>query len=275
MKSRLKVLFMAIGIMITASLCFGYVNNLKVWVNNEVLTHTDLNGNFTKVNTALDEVQGGIADTSTVLRSLFLLKSAVKDSVDSILANDTTVTKNADVRDSSLAAANTIVGDSTAVRQQSSFNLDYMLATADSIAANDSLDIEITHQNPLGNKQAAFFHNKAGVSETIKLTWTFKLPNIYATLDSIVFPCWTETKAGIVNFGIVQVYEDSLETEHKGTVKATGDTLYSDVTARVKANKKVAPNYVPGANEIVLRMTVTTTADSMFVGRPRVYVTNR
>lgn len=243
MKSRLKVLFMAIGIMITASLCFGYVNNLKVWVNNEVLTHTDLNGNFTKVNTALDEVQGDIADTSTVLRGLFQK------------LDDT--------------------GDSIAARQQDDFYLDYVNATADSIAANDSLDVEITHQNPLGNKQAAFFHNKAGVSETIKLTWTFKLPNIYATLDSIVFPCWTETKAGIVNFGIVQVYEDSLETEHKGTVKATGDTLYSDVTARVKANKKVAPNYVPGANEIVLRMTVTTTADSMFVGRPRVYVTNR
>jgi len=275
MKSRLKVLFMAIGIMITASLSFGYVNNLKVWVNNEQLYHTDLNGNFTKLNSALDEVQGDIGDTSTVLRNLFLLKSAVKDSVDSILANDSTLTKNADVRDSSLAAANTIVGDSTAVRQQSEFYLDYMLATADSIAANDSLDVEVTHQNPIGTKQAAFFHNKAGVSETIKLTWTFKLSNIYATLDSIVFPCWTETKAGSTNFGIVQVFDDSLETIHAGTVKATGDSLYSSVTARVKANRKVAPNYVPAGNEIILRMTITTTVDSMFVGRPRVYVTNR
>lgn len=263
MKRRLKVLFMAIGIMITASLSFGFVNNLKVWVNSEILTHTDLNGNFTKLNTALDEITVDIGDTSTVLRNLFLLKSAVKDSIDSTIVNDTTLTKNA------------ALDDSIKARQQSDFYLDFMQSTADSIAANDSLDVEITHQNPLGTKQAAFFHNKAGVSETIKLTWTFKLPNIYATLDSIVFPCWTETKAGNVNFGIVQVFDDSLETTHAGTVKATGDTLYSDVTARVKANKKVAPNYVPGANEIILRMTVTTTVDSMFVGRPHVYVTNR
>jgi len=275
MKNRLKVLFICIGIMITASLSFGYVNNLKVWINSEILTHTDLNSNFTKLNSALDEIETDIGDTSTVLRNLFMLKSTVKDSVDSIMASDSVFTRNADIRDSALAATNAVVGDSIKIRQQSDYYLDYMNSTADSIAANDSVDVEITYQNPLGTKQAAFFHNKAGVSEKIKLTWTFKLSNIYATLDSIVFPCWTETKAGAVNYGIVQVFDDSLETTHAGTVKSTGDSLYSNVTARVKANRTVKPNYTPGQNEIILRMTVTTTADSMFVGRPHVYVTNR
>jgi hypothetical protein len=241
MKSRLKVLFMAIGIMITASLCFGYVNNLKVWVNSEVLTHTDLNGNFTKVNTALDEVQGDIADTSTVLRGLFQK------------LDDT--------------------GDSIAARQQDDFYLDYVNATADSVAANDSIAIIPTYANPIGTKQAAYIRNVTGLSETVQLRWSFKLLNQYSTIDSIVFNVWTET-TNADNYGIVTVYQDSTETLFKGTVKTTGDTLKS-TTARTVKSIMLAPDYDPGTEEILLRLVITQSADSMFISRPRIYVSNR
>jgi hypothetical protein len=167
------------------------------------------------------------------------------------------------------------VDDTLKARYQSDFYLPYMLAVADSGAANDSLDAEVTHVNPIGTKEAAFFHNLTGLSETVTLRWMFKLPNIYSLLDSIVFTCWTETKAGNVNFGIVTVQEDSTETYTKTAAKATGDTLYSAITARVADNRSIVLNYVPAGNEVLLKLIVKSTSDSMFISRPHVYITNR
>lgn len=165
--------------------------------------------------------------------------------------------------------------DSSKSRQQNDFYLNYMDATADSIASNDSLNVEVTYVNPIGSKQVAFFHNLTGLSQKVQLRWSFKMPNVLATLDSIVVPVWTETKAGTINYGMMYVYEDSLETKFSDTIKATGDTLYSNVTARVTANRSVKPNYIPGIKEVLLKMTVVQTVDSLFIGRPRVYLTNR
>ena len=215
---------------------------------------------------------GGIFDGSTKLATvtnvgdslaLAVLKTAVRDSANAAIAAETT------------HLLLTAVDDTIKVRQQTDFYLPYMLAVADSGAANDSLNVEITHVNPIGTKEAAFFHNLAGVSETVTLRWSFKLPNVYSLLDSIVFSCWTETKAGNVNFGLITVWEDSTETGYKTAATATGDTLYSAITARTTDNRSVVLNYVPAGNEILLKLVAKSTVDSMFFSRPHVYVTNR
>ena len=173
----------------------------------------------------------------------------------------------------------TAIDDSLKARMQSTSYLDFMLTTADSIASNDSMDVEITFINPIGSKQVAFFHNLAGVAEKIDLRWIFKIPNQYALLDSIHWNCWTETIAGssaaTQSYGIIYVYRDSTETERKTAAVATSDTIRSS-TARTKRQQGLVLNYVPGTEDIMVKLSVYGIADTtLMISRPRLFWTNR
>ena len=342
---KLRVLWIILVITLVPYFAFGYINNYHTWINNEVLTHTDLNGNFTKVNTALDEIIAAISDSIVDNGQAFMYQVDFNDSVNNrhtigwfdtllmgtdikiyresanrVVFEDTLEIPYADITDSDFDSTNVKNGslswsdlvtnanaidstkvkdgalsitdlansgtngllpkadadDTTKARYQSEFYLDYTNSTADSVAANDSLDVEVTYTNPLGTKQAGFFHNLAGVNEGISLRWLFKLPNQYARVDSIVFDgVWTETTTTNENYGIAYVYQDSTALRTKFAATTTSDTLRSS-TARTVKSIMMAPNYVSGTNEIMLRLYVYGIADTvLFISRPHVYITNR
>jgi hypothetical protein len=207
------------------------------------------------------------ANAAIAANTTHLLKTAVRDSADAAIAANTNVTNKL-----LLASAD----DSIKARYQSDFYLDFMTATADSNAANDSLQAEVTYTNPLGTKQALLAHNLAGVAEKLDLRWLFKLPNQYARLDSIVFDgIWTETIA-TENYGIAYVYQDSTALNRKELATTTSDTLRSAV-ARTTKSIMMAPNFVPGTGEVMLKLYIYAGAadTALIISRPHVYVTNR
>ncbi len=325
---KLKVVAIILGLTLAPYFVSAYINDYKTWINNEVLTHTDLNANFTKTNTALDEIVAVISDSLAANSYLFQKQADFNDSfyasIDTsgiasknLLVWNATTKKfeNAMVDSSSivdgtlsvsdiangangfalktddalkLLRANFVdslnaynllpksaVRDSIKARYQATDYLNFMLATADSNAANDSLNVEVTCINPLGTKQAALFHNLAGVNEGINLRWIFKLPNQYALLDSIHWFVWTETTTTNANFGIITVFRDSTETERKVLATATSDTVRS-LTARTARQQGLVLNYVPGTEEIMVKLYVYGIADTTaIISRPRLFWTNR
>lgn len=230
-----KIIISLILVIILPIVSWGYVSGLKSWVNDEILTHTDLNSNFTDLNSGIDDAIADIAD-SLFLR---LLKTSFNDSINA--------------------------------RFVDSYPLFWVNSFADSTAENDSLTIEITKKSLIGTKQALYVDNQAGESETVTIVLDGYLTSKMATLDSINFNLWTETTDD-TDYVTVNVYQDSTTAYFKGTAAATGATLHSS-TARTTVLKSVTDIDITG-DTFRIEFIIVSESDTLYIGEVEVFVTN-
>jgi len=163
------------------------------------------------------------------------------------------------------------MNDTLNVRLYGSFPLFWSMAWADSMAANDSLTVEIANRTPIGDVEALFIHHARGVVEKIALYLDFQLPNQLAILDSIVVPIWTET-TNATDYVAFSAWDDSSTLLWKSKMtKGVDDSMSS--TARTTKSTRI-PNIALTGGRIRLKGLVNAVNDSMFVGMPMVYVRN-
>jgi hypothetical protein len=161
--------------------------------------------------------------------------------------------------------------DSLNVRLPDNASLLWTDAFADSTATNDSLTVTITNDSPIGDAQGIYIQNSQGVAETVTFIIDKLLHSDTAILDSIVVPLWTET-TNDTDFLTISIYEDSTLSTFKAVADTTKATCHSAV-ARTAINHSITGiNLVGGI--IRFKFQVQTVSDSMFVGSPRIYVTN-
>jgi len=241
-------------LIILPMLSYGYVSGLKTWVNDEVLTHTDLNSNIDDLNSGIDDAIADMAD-SLFLR---LLKTSVRDSIDEGISDSLDVRR---------AAFN----DSINARFIDSYPLFFTGAFADSTSTNDSLTVEISKKSPIGTKGALFIDNQQGVAEKITIIIDGIIPSKLATLDSILIPVWSE-QIDSTDFVSASVFEDSTAYYFKGTAAASVDSMCSS-TARTTVTKSITGIDIVGGS-FRLELLIETVSDSMYIGTPEAYLSN-
>ena len=161
--------------------------------------------------------------------------------------------------------------DSVNARMNTSFLLPWTLAWADSIAANDSLTVEIFKRTPIGDAQGLFIRHQLGVPETVALYLDFQLPNAISVLDSIAIPLWTET-TNTDNYAAFSVWDDSTGTAWKSKLTAVAADSASGTARTTKLTRIVVTGITGG--RVRLKGIVSVKADSTFIGMPIVYVRN-
>lgn len=235
---------------------------LKSWSSYDILTAADLNSNFTLLNTALDSLKNkDIPDSiaAALLDSGYVYKAVLGDSTDAWLLRNTSLQRTADTNDSINARLNT------------SFLLPWSLAFADSIAANDSLTVEIFKDTPIGDGQGLFIRHALGVKEKVALYLDFQLPNALSVLDSIAIPLWTET-TNTDNYAAFSVWDDSTDTAWESKLTAAAPDSASGSARTTKLTRVVVTGITGG--RVRLKGIVSVKADSTFIGMPIVYVRN-
>jgi hypothetical protein len=231
MRKRLLIFCM---LMVTTS-AYAFISNYKTWTDGDVFYSTDINGNFSKTNAALDSM---------------LKKSAARDSISNVAR------------------------DSLKVRQPSTILLPYTSATGDSFYSGDSLTVEITRDSPLGNATGIWVKNATGKPEKVLLFWDAELPNNYAHLDSIRSSVWTELTTG-ADFAAFYVKDDSTRYDFKNAQDSTGSMYSATARTLKVISKAVSTNNIVGGRFRVSCVLQMNPSDSMFVGPVELIVTNR
>lgn len=153
----------------------------------------------------------------------------------------------------------------------SDYSLSWAISFGDSIAANDSLDISLTPDSPIGTAQALFIDNQQGVAETVAIILEFVLPDEAAILSSIDIPVWTETTDG-TDYVAFSVWDDSTYYDWKSKLTANADDSTSTV-ARTTNIVSISNINITGGR-VRLYGIVKTESDSAFVGVPKVNISN-
>lgn len=242
MKKRLLFFCM---LMVTTS-AYAFITNYKTWVDGDILYSSDINGNFSKTNTALDSMA---------------TKSSVDDSVAAGIARDTTL------------LLKTAFNDSANVRLPSVILLPFSMAAGDSFYSGDSLTVEITRKSPLGDAAGLWIKNTTTKPEKIRLFWDVELPNALSKLDSIRSSVWSELTTG-ADFVSLYVLDDSTRYVFKVATDSTG-SQYSATARTVKVFSQAVANSIVGGRIRVESIIQTNASDSMFVGPIELIVTNR
>lgn len=229
-----KRLFMICMLMVTTS-AYAFITNYKTWTDGDILYSSDINGNFSKTNSALDSM---------------VKKSAFRDSF------------------------STAYHDTNNTRLRTVILLPMSEAAGDSFYSGDSLTIEITRNSPLGNAMGLWIKNAAAKPEKVRLFWDVDLPNSLSHLDSIRSSIWSEQIDG-KDFVAFYVLDDSTRYAYKAAQDSTGSQYSATARTVKVISQAVSTNNIVGGRVRVSAIVQTNSSDSMYVGPIELIVTNR
>lgn len=210
------------------------------------------NENLSLLNAGLDSVLADIRDSS------FAHLDDIRDTASAMLQD-------------SLFAHLDEIGDTVNVRLPTNIYLNWTDAFADSVAANDSLTIEISIDTAIGNTQCLYIQNDEGVVETVTLYLDYMLLNPIAILDSIEIDLYTETTDG-TDYVAFSVWDDSTDVSWELKFEDVADDSVSSTARTTRTVCIDAPNITGG--RFRLKGIINTENDTTIVGVPKLYITN-